>query len=109
MASILFKWFLLAGIIITALAFTENAADYKHPFFISVTEIEHNNSEKTLEISCKIFADDFEKTLKQNNKVHIDLLNKESQLRMEPLVNNYISSHLSVIADGKNVVMKFLR
>ena len=29
-----------------------------HPFFISVTEINHNIKDKSLEVSCKIFTDD---------------------------------------------------
>ena len=31
-----------------------------HPFYISVTEINQNPKEKTLEISCKLFAEDFD-------------------------------------------------
>lgn len=107
MASILFKWFLLAGLVLPTPLFDNPASLHKHPFFISVTEIEHNATEKTLEISCKMFTDDFEKSLKKNNTVHIDLLNKKYQFQMEPLVNSYITSHLSVIADGKKVAMKF--
>ena len=39
-----------------------------HPIFVSVTQIDHNATDKTLEISCKIFTDDFEQTLRQQNK-----------------------------------------
>jgi hypothetical protein len=43
-----------------------------HPFHVSVVEINHNETDKTLEISCKIFIDDFEKVLAQNYKVKVD-------------------------------------
>ena len=36
-----------------------------HPFYVSVTEINQNAAEKSLEISCKFFADDFEQTLEK--------------------------------------------
>ena len=55
MAAILYKWLL-------AFALT-NFGVNPHPIFVSVTEIEHNAVEKTLEISCKLFVDDFEKSL----------------------------------------------
>ena len=45
-----------------------------HLVFVSVTEIEHNAKEKTLEISCKIFTDDFEKHFGLFTMVHVDLL-----------------------------------
>ena len=59
MAGILFKWLLVGGILLTPSSGTH------HPIYVSVTEIEHNAKDKTLEISCKIFTDDFEKTLAQ--------------------------------------------
>ena len=57
MASILYKWLL-------AFALT-NFGVNPHPIFVSVTEIEYNAVNKTLEIGCKIFVDDFEKTLRK--------------------------------------------
>ena len=55
MAFLLHKW-LLAGL--------DGAG---HPFFVSVTEINHNAKDKTIEIACKIFTDDFE-TLSKSNR-----------------------------------------
>ena len=55
MASILFKWLLIGGLVLKPTPSTY------HPIFVSVTEIEHNAKDKTLEISCKIFTDDLEK------------------------------------------------
>ena len=100
MASILYKWFIvfsLTGFINT-----------HHPIFVSVTEINHNAANKSLEISCKIFTDDLEQTLRQQNKIRIDLLNPASKQAMNVLVNNYIQKHLQLKADDKAVVLEFL-
>jgi hypothetical protein len=43
----------------------------KHPIYVSVTEIQHNAKDKTLEISCKIFTSDFEAILKSKTKSSI--------------------------------------
>jgi hypothetical protein len=72
-----------------------------HPFHVSVVEINHNATDKTLEISCKIFTDDFEKVLAQNYQTRIDLINPPDKKAMDTVVKKYIVSHLSVSADGK--------
>ena len=72
-----------------------------HPFHVSVTEIEHNAGDKTMEISCKIFTDDFESILAKNYKTKVDLINPPNKSAMDTLVKKYILSHLSIKANGK--------
>jgi hypothetical protein len=100
MASILYKWLLIFLV-------TPFAGNH-HPIFVSVTEINHNAAAKTLEISCKIFTDDFEQTLRQQNKTTIDLLNPALKNQMNLLVNNYVQQHLKLAVDNKKQVLQFL-
>ncbi|MEO6733707.1 MAG: DUF6702 family protein [Ferruginibacter sp.] len=100
MASIFYKWLIV-------FALTGLSSSY-HPIFVSVTEIEHKAASKTLEITCKIFTDDFEKTLRKQYKTKIDLLDNKLTAAMNPLVNDYIKKHFSVIADGKLCVLNYL-
>ena len=86
----------------------KNVLPFPHPLFISVTEMEHNQKDKIVEISCKIFTDDFEKTLRMNTKEKVDLLNPALKSQMEKLVNSYIQNHLIVQIDSRKVAMKFL-
>ncbi|MEI4896699.1 hypothetical protein Q8G71_36015, partial [Klebsiella pneumoniae] len=79
-----------------------------HPIYVSVTEIEHNARDKTLEISCKIFTDDFEKTLRQQYNTPIDLLNPKDKTAMEKLVSAYVLKHLIVKTDRKPAALQFL-
>lgn len=100
MASILYKWlivFALTGFISS-----------HHPIFVSVTEIEHNATSKSLEISCKIFTDDFETALRKEYNTKVDLLDVKFKSAMNPLVNDYIQKHLSIMADGKPASLQFL-
>ena len=101
MASILFKWLLIGGLIL-------NPAATYHPIFVSVTEIEHNAKDKTLEISCKIFTDDFEKALRSTYKTYVDLLKPKDKNAMNKLVADYVQKHLLIKADGKPVTLQFL-
>jgi len=79
-----------------------------HPLHISVTEINHNATDKTLEISCKMFTDDFERVLAQNYKTKVDLINPVDRPAMEKLVNDFVQKHLAIKADGKSVQLSYL-
>ncbi len=100
MVSILYKWLIV--FIVTGLAGSD------HPIFVSVTEIEHNAKNQTLEISCKIFTDDFETTLRKLYKSKIDLLDASQKKAINPWVNDYIQKHLSIIVDRKPAVLQFV-
>ena len=105
MAGILYKWLLVFTVTHFAHGFTPAA---KHPLFVSVTEIEHNATDKTIEISCKIFTDDFEKTLRQQYKTPVDLLKPKDKGAMKKLVSDYVAKHLQLIVNGKTVALQFL-
>ena len=102
MASILYKWFFTA----TACLFL--TGNVLHPIYVSVTEMELNKKEKTLEISCKLFTDDFEKALRAAYNTHVDLINPKDRGAMHKLVNDYVQKHLKITADGRLVNLKYL-
>lgn len=79
-----------------------------HPFFVSVTDIQLNPKDKELEVSCKIFTDDFEKTLEATYHTKVDLLHPADKKATDQLVNDYISRHLLVKVDGKPVKLQFI-
>ena len=110
MAAILFKWLMIFTITNFQGAVNSpiSGPGSHHPFFISVTEIEHNAKDKTMEVSCKIFTDDFEKTLRQQYTGTVDLLKPTDKEAMNKLVSGYVKKHLFIKADGKPVELQFL-
>jgi hypothetical protein len=102
MVSILFKWLMIGSLLVW------QPSAGKHPIYVSVTEIEHNAKDNTLEVSCKIFTDDFERTLRQTYSGTVDLLQPKDKAAMNKLVSEYVKKHLSLIVDGKPVVMDFI-
>ena len=94
-------------IIITFLFFGL-AKSEKHPLHVSTTEVNFNAKEKSLEISCRVFSDDFESILAKNYKQKTDLSNSAMKAAMDELVKKYIAAHLSVNANGKAVKMNYL-
>ena len=116
MASILFKWLMVSSLLnfnTSSNSPIQSEAEGRgsggsHPIFVSVTEIEHNSKEKTLEISCKIFTDDFEKALRATYKTYVDLLKPKDKNAMNKLVADYVQKHLLIKVDGKTVALQFL-
>jgi hypothetical protein len=119
MAALLNKWLLLS--VIPAIFYLSGVTGHRlpvtgnqqpvcnpHPFHVSVVELNHNAADKTFEISCKIFTDDFEKVLARNYKTKVDLINPVDRKAMDSLVKKYVLSHLSVNADGRPVRLSYL-
>ncbi|PSL47622.1 hypothetical protein CLV51_102479 [Chitinophaga niastensis] len=79
-----------------------------HPFYASVTEITHNAGKKELEVSCRIFADDLENTLKAQNKTSFDITHPANRKQVEGYIAAYLSQHLAIAADGKNIPLHFI-
>lgn len=104
MASSVYKW-LIIPLLAAGLTSFKPAP---HPFHVSVVEIEHNATDKTLEISCKIFTDDFESILAKNYHVKVDLINPSNKDAMDTLVKRYLNSHLAIKANGKPVVFNYI-
>ena len=102
MAALFYKWFL-----VFFLQFGFPGKNL-HPFHVSVTEINHNAKEKTLEISCKVFTDDFEDALTRKYKAKVDLVQPNDKPAMDKLVSDYLSNHLQIKTDGNNAILKYI-
>jgi hypothetical protein len=79
-----------------------------HPFYLSVTEIRHNASHKSLEISCRIFADDLESTLKKQSHTTFDIIKPQNRVMVDSLISRYIQQHLQIKIDGKTLAPRYL-
>jgi len=92
----LFKWLLVASVLAA------------HPFYVSVTEINHNAKEKTLEISCKMFAEDLEKVLETDYHQKVDLSDEKQHETNNRLIRDYLQKHLSVKVNGKDTPLALI-
>ena len=82
--------------------------EIKHPLHVSTTEINYNAKEKSLEISCKIFTDDFEDVLAKQYKVKTDLNKPSMQKEMDVVITKYLSNHLQYKVNGKTMEAAYL-
>lgn len=82
-------------------------ANTVHPFHVSATEMEYNISDRRVEISTRVFTDDFENILAKLYRQKIDLTNEKLKPHMTELVSKYITTHLSLRSDGKLLPLQF--
>lgn len=108
MAILLYKWLWTIAAVLGTPAAPAEPASALHPLYVSVTEINHNVTDKTIEISCKIFTDDFEKGIAEVLKKKVDLIKPANQEEANKLVAEYISKHLNISADGKPQKLEFV-
>lgn len=83
-----------------------NAA--KHPLHLSSNEFNYNTKEGTIELSCRVFTDDFEDALSKKYKVKADLSATAKHQAMDLLVSKYMAAHLQLTANGKAVKLNYL-
>ncbi len=79
-----------------------------HPLYISIIDINHNAKDKELEISVRIFTDDFENTLRKYSTAKVDLTHPADKAGTEKLVRTYLLNHLSIKVDNKIMPLHFI-
>lgn len=79
-----------------------------HPLYISVTEVNHNSKDKILEVSCRIFTNDFEAVLEKMAGAKVDLSSAKDKAATEKLISAYVERHLRLKVDGKPVQLHFV-
>jgi hypothetical protein len=79
-----------------------------HPFYISVTEVNHNAKTKSLEISTKIFFDDLEKDIENESKTTFDIIKPTDKEKVNLLIAAYLKKHFQIKVNGKLTSMKYL-
>lgn len=110
MAAILYKWLMvfswcwLAG---TPAKQVSNLAA-KHPFYIAVTEMNLNPSDKTLEVSCKMFADDLEQIIEKTNHAQLDISSEKDKATFDKFIPAYVKNHLGIAIDGKTARLSYI-
>jgi uncharacterized protein DUF6702 len=93
MAASLFKWF-FAGICLLS------GGRAAHPFYVSVTEIDYKAGDKALQVSCKMFTNDFESALEKWTHGKVDLSHPGDRSAVDKMIGDYVLAHLRIKVDG---------
>ena len=73
-----------------------------HPFHVAITEVDYK--ENTLQITHRLFIDDFEDGLKETFQKSFDLFGKTSDDSLRLYLNKYIKSNFTI--SNKNMALE---
>lgn len=80
-----------------------------HPLHVSVTEIEYNEKNKSLQIISRIFIDDLELSIRSKlRNESLDLLEPKNGMTTDQLVSGYLKEHLKLRLDGRPARINYL-
>lgn len=79
-----------------------------HPFYVSVTEVVQHKNTGQVQVSSRIFFDDFERALEKRYKTKVNILKPVDRKLVDGLIAAYIKDHLQISANGKILSLKYL-
>lgn len=80
-----------------------------HPFHISVLDMEYDEDSRAIEISCRIFLDDLEETLrKYTGESQLDIMADDSKPFVHKSLQAYFLEKVKITINGKSAEMIYL-
>lgn len=79
-----------------------------HPLHVTTTELNYESEQNSLEVTIKVFTDDFEQILSKKYHKKADFYKKDYYKEMSVMVSDYIHTHLKMTVLGKNVDYQYL-
>lgn len=79
-----------------------------HKFYVSITKVDYNTEEASLQIITKLFIDDVEKVLNTRYQTNTHLNTKNETPKDRELLKKYILDKLAITVNGKPVTLDYL-
>ena len=79
-----------------------------HKFYISVTSVEYSDKDRALQITTRIFIDDFEKVLQERYGITGSLATKEESDMADAYIEKYLRTKFMVEINDRPVDFDFL-
>jgi len=81
---------------------------FSHKFYVSISQIEVNDDNKTLEISMRLFSHDLEEAIQKEKDEKLLLGSKKENPEAEKLIGLYVKKHFKIIQADKKLDYKVL-
>jgi hypothetical protein len=79
-----------------------------HAMYISMTDVNYNNKTRTVEISVRIFTDDFQKTLSNSCHCKVDLFSVTNEKATQKVISSYLLNHLQIKVNNQLQNLEFV-
>lgn len=90
------------------LTYALSAIFFLHPFYVSVTEINHNQEANTLECTIKTFTTDIEQSLKDQGFENLLIGTEEELSTTDSLINNYLKEVFAFKVNEEALAFNYL-
>lgn len=90
-------------IVITLSSFT-----LVHKFYVSVTQIDYNKEQKSLQIISRIFIDDMERLLRERYNESLTLVSEGDESLVDAYIAKYLQQKLKIAVNDKEVTFNFI-
>ena len=80
-----------------------------HPVHVTVTNIDFNSSNKTFDISMKLFLDDFQNVILKNHQVELNLGKPNELKNADNYILNYIKDNIKITINNNKPSQKKLK
>ena len=79
-----------------------------HKFYVSVTDIDYQSEQKSLQIISRIFVDDFEDVLEARYSIPMILLPNEETKEADKWIERYINQKLNLAIEDEELQLNYL-
>jgi hypothetical protein len=79
-----------------------------HKYYVSVTQINYIKEKQSVQITSRLFIDDFENVLKQNFDEDIVLVDETNPEMIDDYMARYLKTNIKLIINGKAVTFNFI-
>jgi hypothetical protein len=80
----------------------------RHPYYMSICEVDHNAQSKTLEITFKIFTDDLEEALEAQGAGKLRLGTAEEGKNADRHIFSYLKKNVAFIIKGDSAIFAYV-
>ena len=79
-----------------------------HKYYLSLTQIEYNNNQKSLEVIINVFMDDIELAINKEYGVDLRLTTKQELEDVDVYFEKYLRKNLSFLVNNKLIEYNFI-
>ena len=79
-----------------------------HKYYISVTQINYIKEKESLQITSRLFIDDFENALKSNYDDNIVLAEKDEPIIIDTYIQRYLQDRIKLRINNKPVTFNYI-
>jgi len=79
-----------------------------HKFYVSVTQIEHNKEQQTLQIISRVFIDDIEDLLKTRYDESLTIDTTKDDPKLDEYLKKYLDQKIKIKVNDKDIAFNFL-